>query len=352
VTFDNLAVTIPAGQSVNFLFTGDMPASGNSSYTVDLNGSAANITAHGMYYGTNIAATGAAAGNTHDAGALAIAGLNQIRTTAGTVIPVGGSTNETQVTIQSVVTSSLGGTVGMEVEVQPINTPFTNVATGSVTGLTSPAAASVLINPPLANLTSYHWQARPTSSATTPGPWVSFGANVETAADFSCDNSTTNVPSALAQFEKDGVTPVLLGALVKGRIIFSATNGTNSAGGQVRLEIEVRPDSVAFTGTPNVFSAFGPSGGTATASFAGASNTYHWQARSSNQFGTASGWVDFNAATPHFDFKRSSGGGGGGCIGTVAVDDGGAAVRWGLVGLALLLAVVCLDRKPRRMEQL
>jgi hypothetical protein len=64
VTFDNLALTVPAGQAVNFLVVADMPASGSGSYTASLTGSAANIISHGMFYGNNITSTGTAAGNT------------------------------------------------------------------------------------------------------------------------------------------------------------------------------------------------------------------------------------------------------------------------------------------------
>lgn len=335
VTFDNLAVTIPAGQSVNFLFTGDMPATGNSSYTVDLIGSGANIDATGMFWGNNIAATGTAAGNQHDAGSLAVANLKQLRTTGLTAIPLGGSTNETQVTIQGVVTSSFAGTVGLEVEVKPLGAAFANSGV-SVTGQASGTTINVNVTG-LANFTSYHWQARPTHETQAPGDWVQFdGTNTENEADFSSDNSTTNVPTVLQQFEKDGTTVVPVGGPVKGRVVFSATNGTNSGAQQVRLEVEVQPVGTAFTNTPNVFSGFVASGTAATAAWSqGRSGTYHWQARSANTFGTTSAWVNFNAAAIHFDFTKSSGGGGGGgCIGTVA--GGGGGFWWALAALGLI----------------
>jgi hypothetical protein len=336
VVFDNLAVTIPAGQSINFLFTGDMPAAGNSSYTVDLNGSASNITATGMFWANSIAATGTAAGNQHDAGTLALANPKQLKTTGLTAIPLGGTTNETQVTIQGLVTSSIAGTVGLDVEVQPLGTDFTGFPNGQATGATSPATINVNVTP-LVNFTSYHWQARPTHSTQAPGNWVSFdGTNAENEIDFSCDNSTTNVPTGLQQFEKDGTTIVPVGGFVKGRVVFKATNGTNSGAQLVRLEIEVQPVGTAFTGTPNVLSGYVASGAAAAASFAGKTDTYHWQARTANAFGTASAWVNFDPAATHFDFKKTSGGGsGGGCLGTVA--GGGAGLGWALLGLGLVV---------------
>lgn len=340
VTFDDLAVTIPAGQSINFLFTGDMPAAGNSSYTVDLNGSGTNMDATGMFWGNSINATGAAAGNQHDAGNLALANLQQIRTTAATVIPVGGSTNETQVTFRGVVTAAAPGTVGLDVEVKPIGMAFADTPTASVTGQTSGATINVLVNTGLTDPNSYHWQARPTQGATL-GPWVSFGPPGETTIDFSVDSSTVAVPTALGQFEKDGTTTVPLGGPVKGRVIFKATNGANTPNGavQVRLEIEVQPDTIAFTGTPNVFSGFGASGAAASASWSqGRSGTYHWRARTANTFGTTSGWVSFNAAAIHLDFTKSSGGGGGGGCGAT-IPAGTNGLWWGLLALSLIVVL-------------
>jgi len=338
VTFDNLAVTIPAGQSVNFLFTGDMPAAGNSSYTVDLNGSAANMEATGMFWANAITATGTAAGNQHDAGNLALANPDQTKTTGGAVIPQGGSTNETQVTFKGLVTSAFAGTVGLDIEVKPLGTAFANSATLSNTG-PSGTTISVTVTG-LTDPQSYHWQARPTQGATL-GTWVKFGTppNSESAIDFSVDSSAVAAPAALSlgQFEKDGVTAVPPGGPVKGRVILKGTNGANTpnAAVQVRLEIEVQPSGTAFTNTPNVFSAFGGSGAAASASWSGPSGTYHWQARSANTFGTASAWVNFNAAPIHFDFTRSSGGGGGGCSATIPA--GGSGLWWGLLALGLLV---------------
>jgi hypothetical protein len=98
-------------------------------------------------------------------------------------------------------------------------------------------------------------------------------------------------------------------------------------------------------------SDFAPVGAT-TVNFSGPSNTYHWRARTANAFGTASTWVDFNAAAIHFDFKRGSsgGGGGGGCSAAITPAGNDRTWIWGLAGLALL-AALCSGRKPRRIEE-
>jgi hypothetical protein len=301
-----------------------------------LKGSAANIVSTGMFYGNVITATGAAQGNLQAAGALTVKNLKQFRTTLATEILPGGATTETQVTLRAEV-SAPSGNVGLEVEVQPVATAFTFTATPGATQAATLASGSVIsfTITGLTNATSYHWQARPLSSISGPGSWVSFGNLPETLVDFSVDNSTVTPPSGLLQFEKDGVTPVPQGQLVKNRVILSAINGTATPTNQVRLEVEVQPDGTPFTGIPTQVSAFVPNGTIATVSFTGKTDTYNWQARTVNVFGTASTWVPFSATVPHFDMKRSSGGGGGGCsIGTVAGSGGG--FWWALLALGLI----------------
>ena len=346
VIFDNLALTIPANATVRLLLTADMPASGSGIYTASFDPAGLdstgepNIVSHGMWWGDNVTPAGTTVtGGAASTEALAISSPEQVRTTGGAAIPVGGSTPETQVTLKAVVTTILAGNVGMEVEVRPLGTTFTGM-THSVPanpGVASGSTISITVTG-LMDPQSYHWRARPLHITAPPGPWVSFSTNFESEIDFSCDSSTTNPPvlASLQQFEKDGTTQVLLGGLVKGRVILSGTNGTNNSpvDSSVRLEIEVRPSGTPFTGVPNVFSSFVPSGTVATASFSGPTNTYHWQARTANTYGTSSAWVNFNAAAIHFDFKRASGSGGGGCGATIPAGSGG--LWWGLAALGLI----------------
>lgn len=347
VLFDNLALSVRAGQTVNLLLTSDFPAAGSGTYTASLDPSGGNMIAHGMFWGDVIVpAGGTVTGGTQNTGTLAIGGLTQIRTTGGTTIPVGGFTPELQVTLRG-TPSAVAGLVGMDVEAQPIGQSFTGVPSGSAAATNPSGTVLSIVVSPLTNQTAYHWQARPVSSTTGPGAWVSFAANTETEVDFSVDNSTTAVPTALMQLESDGVTPVPLGGSASGAVVLSAINGTNSSGSQVRLEIEVQPLGVAFTNTPTVVSAFGPSGASAAATFSGPTNDYHWQARSTSAFGASSAWVAFNAAPLHFHLdaieviKAEAG-----CIGRTAAG-GGGGILWAALGLALV-AIAAGRRTARK----
>ncbi len=339
VIFDNLSFSILAGTSANLLLTADYPAAGTGTFTAAL--ASAGITAHGMFYGDVIATTGATvSGGTQTMANLAVGSLAQIRTTGGATIPVGGYTPETQVTIQGVPTSSVG-TVGIEVEVKPLGTAFTGTGTvSSANTFASGATVSVNVTG-LADQTSYHWQIRALSSTFPPSAWISFGGNAESAIDFSVDTSTTSPPSGLGQFESGGTPAVPLGGTVRGGLLLSATNGTNSAGSTVRLEIEVRPSGTAFSNLPNLLSGFGPGGGLAAVSFSGGTNDYHWQARTVGLFGSASAWVLFDPAAIHFHLEainviEASAG----CVGSVAATP---ETPW--VAGAIALAVLGLLRR-------
>lgn len=220
-----------------------------------------------------------------------------------------------------------------------LGTPFdgTNTVSSAMTFATG-SVVTVTV-PGLTAQTSYHWRARAISATLGQSPWVSFGANAESAVDFSSDNSTTSPPTGLQQFEVDGATAVPLGGLVHGAILLGGVNGTNSAGQPVRIEVEVQPTGTAFANVPSVSSGFGAGGAAASALFSGApTNDYRWQARSVNSFGVPSTWVNFNAAAVHFhmeqivEIKADAG-----CAGSVSSGDGAAALLWGGAGLALLL---------------
>jgi hypothetical protein len=354
VIFDDLALSIPAGQMVNLLLTADMPMAGSGSYTASLDPAGTdatggpNLVSHGMWWGDSITPTGGTVtGGTESMGALVLDNLTQIRTTAGTIIPVGGTTNETQVTLKGTPSSAFEN-VGMDVEVKPLGTAFTNTpSAGGSVAPTNPSGTQLGVTiTGLADLTSYHWHARPVGSVSGPGAWVSFGANSEAAVDFSVDTTTTNPPTALAQFQADGVTSVPLGGSTRGSIILQATTGTNSGGQQVRLEVEVQPATTPFTNLPNAASPFVVGGAVAVVSFAGATSDYHWQARCADAFGSDSTWVAFNAATIHFhldaiqEIKATAG-----CIARTAV--GGGGLLWAVAGVTLL-ALAFTPRAARK----
>lgn len=344
VVFDNLALSVPAGGTLTLLLTADMPPSGAGTYTASLGTS--DITAHGMYYGDVVfAGGGTVTGGTVTLGSLAVSGLGQFRVSGGTAIPVGGYTAETQLLIKGTVTAQTG-TVGLEVEVKPLDSSFTG--TGTVSSLTTfPSGSEISVTVTgLSDLTEYHWRARALNSVLAPSPWVSFGGNAETLRDFSVDTGTTEPPMALAQAEPGGAPPVPLGGSSRGGIQLSATKGTNSGGQQVRLEIEVRPAGTPFTNTPTLVTSFGAGGALASAVFSGPPGDYHWQARTVAFYGSESGWVAFDPAAVHFrleviDHIEASGG----CAGHAAAGSGSIRTALWLLGAAAL-ALAALRRRP------
>jgi hypothetical protein len=357
ILFDNLALTVLAGQTVHLLLTADIPAGGSGDYVASFDPTSTgeptstyNLEAHGMFWGDLLLPPGATpvpdlpnglitggtvTGGAQTMGTLAIGSLQQIRTTAGTVIPVGGVTSEPglQVTLQGTATSSTT-TVGMDVEIKPVGVAFTNTPTAS-SATTFASGAQISLNVAVANQTSYHWQARPTSPTLAPGAWQSFGGNPDPGGvDFTVDTSTTGLPSALAQFLADGVTPVPLGGSAGGAVVLSATRGMNSAGSPVSLEFEVQPAGTPFTGTANLPATAFSVGGVATVTFTGSTGFYHWQVRSVGQFGSASAFFPFNASANHFrlDLITASAG----CFGRVATGSGAGWMLGSAAGVALL----------------
>ncbi|MBV8880402.1 MAG: hypothetical protein JO332_10590, partial [Planctomycetaceae bacterium] len=334
ITFDNLCLPVLAGGTINLLLTADFPASGAGDYTASL--PVGGIVAHGMFWGDNAACAGTVVtGGTQNLGTLSVNGLQQLRTTGLTVIPVGGFTPETQVSCQGTVTFATG-MGGMEVEVKQLGTAFDG--TGTVTSALSFASGSVVtVNVTgLTNFTSYHWRARATK-ATGQSPWVEFGNNSDGSVDFSVDNSTTGAPSGLQQLEIDGVTPVPSLGIVHGAIVFSGINGTNSATQDVRLEVEVQPQGTAFNGTVSAVSSFVPSGAVSSIVFSGVpTNDYQWRARTVDVYGVPSAWavppVNLFHMEAILEIKAD-----GGCAGSASSGEAGSWVLWGGAGLALLL---------------
>lgn len=343
VVFDNVALTVPAGGTLTLLLTADMPSSGTGSYSASL--TASDITAHGMYYGDVITVTGGTvSGGPVTLGTIAVSGLGQFRTTAGTAIPVGGYTTETQVTIRGTVTAQ-SGTVGLEVEVKPLGTDFTGTGTVSSSVMYSSGSEISVTVPGLSNVTAYHWRARALSSTLPSSAWVSFGGNPESERDFSVDTGTTAPPTALGQAEPGGSPAVPLGGSARGGIQLSATNGANSDSQQVRLEIEVRPAGTPFSNTPTLASPFVSSGTASSVIFSGPMGDYHWQARTVAFFGSESSWVVFDPAPIHFhleaiDHIEASGG----CAGSAAAESGPFGAAAGFL-LAAILGVTALRRR-------
>jgi len=121
------------------------------------------------------------------------AALAQFRSDATTTIATAGFTNETSVVLRASVSDpDAGNTVKLQVEVKPVGTAFTNVASAESGLLSSGSTASATVTG-LTNGTSYHWQARAVDNSGAGSSWTSFGGNAEAAADFSVDTDAPGV---------------------------------------------------------------------------------------------------------------------------------------------------------------
>ncbi|HXL07743.1 MAG TPA: Ig-like domain-containing protein, partial [Gemmatimonadales bacterium] len=234
--------------------------------------------------------------------------LAQLRTDSVTSVPVGGSTDQAGIVLRGVVSDpDLSDTLRLEVEVQPVGTPFAGAATGASGRLPAGVPAFVALAG-LANNTAYHWQARTVDQTERASAWTAFGGNPETDGDFvTTIPQPPAPPTDTAQFQSDGATAIPVGGTASGRsVIFKATVTDPNPGDQLRLEVEVKPVGTAFNG---VVTGTGPTvanGTVATAAVAGLSDNtaYHWRSRAVDQTSRASAWVPFgNNAESATDFR-------------------------------------------------
>ena len=117
--------------------------------------------------------------------------MAQFAADGATAIAVGGSTMDTTVVLKGTVSDPEAQQVALEVEVKPLAMGFdgTGLLTGNVVASGSTSAVSV---PALTPGTSYHWRARTVDADSATSAWVSFGANAETAADFTLTVDSVN----------------------------------------------------------------------------------------------------------------------------------------------------------------
>ncbi|MDH3457591.1 MAG: hypothetical protein OER90_12205, partial [Gemmatimonadota bacterium] len=110
--------------------------------------------------------------------------LSQFKTDGTTGIALGDTTDERTVVLRGTVTDiDAGDSVRLEVEVQPVGTPFAGTATGSSVFLPSGSSAIATLAG-LDDDVDYHWQARTADKFGLASAWINFGGNPETDTDF------------------------------------------------------------------------------------------------------------------------------------------------------------------------
>ncbi|MGH8623313.1 MAG: hypothetical protein ACRET3_14360, partial [Burkholderiales bacterium] len=223
--------------------------------------------------------------------------LEQFDADSVTALVTGGVSAEPAVVVRGVVRDpDAGDSLRLEVEMRPVFVEFTGTATAAGAPVAADGQALVLVTG-LTENTWYHWQARTLDPTGRASAWSSYGANAELDPDFLVAvPDAPAAPAGLGQFKRDAVTAIAVGGETDETIVvFKGTVSDPDPGETVRLEIELRPLGMEFTGQPTASSAPVTSGSTTTIAFTGlADDTYHhWRARAVDQTGRAGPWTAF-----------------------------------------------------------
>jgi hypothetical protein len=265
--------------------------------------------------------------------------LQQFRLDGTTAIGLGATSPESSVVLSgNIIPPNASLTVRLEVEVQPVGTLLTGTATATSANVST--AQTVAITHPSLGNGSYHWAARVVASDNTATAWQLFGANASGAADFVLSAPT---PGALEQrFLDDSAAIALGGTSPDNGVLFRGTVTTPVTGLTVALEVEVRPISQAFTGTPTATGSFVASGASSSVSVTGlAFDNYHWRARTVTSTNVPSAWTSFGTnADGQTDFQLFV------APPVVPVDDD--KDKCGLLGIEVLASLGLLVLRRRR----
>jgi hypothetical protein len=233
-------------------------------------------------------------------------GLGQFRQNGTTSIPVGGTTPEDAVIFTGrIADPNPQDAVRLEIELEPLGSPFTGTATHS-SDLVPMNGSGVNVSVPAGGLqqTGYHWQARTCDRTGRCSAWLSFGLNAESDADFTVavpPGPTAPDVGNPAQFQGDGTTPIPTGGSAAApTVVLTAAVSDLNAGDVLRLEMEVKEATAAFTGA-DLHSAAGlASGSVGSVSFSPLGGAgYHWRARVCDQTDRCSGWASFPQPSPN-----------------------------------------------------
>jgi hypothetical protein len=274
-------------------------------------------------------------------------GLQQYHTDSVSVIPPGDGTSEDKVVLTALVTPT-SSMAAVEVEVKGFQQAFDGLNT--VIGSFDWSSLSRAVVPLAPG--SWHWRARTLDAQGASSDWASFsGAAFST--DFSVlapVNHPPNEPTSLRQYQANGWQGIAPGeSLISSSMIMKADVSDPDLGNGLVLEVEVKPFGLPFANVPSAASAILTNGSTAVIQLYGLSPgvAYHWQARTIDQDGAMSAWVESLNATisstppPTGGSGGGGGGGGGGCGGSIVAPPGIGILLPGLI-------VAVLACRPRR----
>lgn len=146
----------------------------------------------------------------------------------GSPLPIGTVTPAGTVILRGIVKGSRGNRAKIELEVRLTSEPFRGEPNSTGNNFVSSGSS---VSKCVSNLPSgrYHWQARAKDEAGQASPWISFGSNAETAADFEVQVSLCAACSASGA---TNVTKLLSGQLSCGTPLaanLTASPGTGTA---------------------------------------------------------------------------------------------------------------------------
>lgn len=230
-------------------------------------------------------------------------GLGQFRSNGSTQIPIGGTTPEDTVLFRGAVSDPNDtDSVRLEIEVEPLGSPFSDARTHESAWVSAAnGSVPVTVRAGLDENTGYHWQARTCDRTGRCSVWLKFGENPETAADFTVSTGNTPSASGAGQFASDATTPIPLGGTAPATsVVLAATVTDPDPGDVLRLEIEVKETTEAFSGQDlRVVNALtsGERGGVLVSVVA--DRGYHWRFRACDQANRCSAWASFPQPNPN-----------------------------------------------------
>jgi len=113
--------------------------------------------------------------------------IGQFRKDGVTGIGIGATTPEDAVVLKGTISDpNEADSVRLEIELEPLGSPFTDARThqSAFVPVSSGSVAVAVTAGELLDNTGYHWQARTCDRTGRCSPWIKFGGNAETAADF------------------------------------------------------------------------------------------------------------------------------------------------------------------------
>jgi hypothetical protein len=223
--------------------------------------------------------------------------LGQFMPDSVTELPLGGGVSGSSLVLKAVLDDpDTMDSLVLQVEVQPVDSALSGNPTGTSSAVTVGDTAIVEVGG-LDDDTEYRWLARAIDHTGRASGWASFGANPIDSADFRISvPNPPNPPEDLGQYRSDAITVIPLGqATTERSVVLDGVLTDPDLSDNLRLEVEVNPVGVAFTGTANGSSVLAGNGQRALVSIPGLDDDteYHWQARVVDQDMNISEWRQF-----------------------------------------------------------